>query len=517
MDELLRQLTTVLRGMWHRRWIGLGVAWLVGIVGAIVVFNIPDRYEATARIYVDTQSVLKPLMSGLAIQPNVDQQVNMLARTLISRPNVEKLIRTTDMDLLASNQKEKERLVDRLITDINLSGGRENLYSVSYRDVDPERARRLVQGFISMFVESGLGDKRRDSESARRFIDEQIKGYESRLVEAENRMKDFRLANLGMLGGGKSDDYIARVSALSEELNRLNLELRASEQSRDALKQQLEGEVPIMIPDSPSTAASSVTPQLDHRIEAQRTQLDDLLRRYTDQHPDVITSRRLIENLEAERKQEIAAKQKAMKEQAKTGPATNPVFQQIKIAISEAEANIAALRGRVAETKARADRLKGAAVRVPELEAEMAQMNRDYEVLRRNYEQLVTRREQASIGQDVEVAGAGAEFRLIDPPRASPKPVFPDRMALVPLVLFLAVGAGLLVSFAVAQILPTVSDTRALRQIGNRPVLGTVSMLISGPMLRRRRMYHAAFGSAVAGLLVLYGAWIAWIGWTLKS
>jgi len=319
------------------------------------------------------------------------------------------------------------------------------------------------------------------------------------------------------LGGASTGDYIARVSALNDELNRLQMELRAAEQSRDALKQQLDGEAPIMIPDSPTTQASSATPQLDQRIEAQRSQLDELMRRYTDQHPDVVNTKRLIESLEAERRKEVEERRKAAKEPGKAGPANNPVFQQIKIAISESEANVASLKGRIAETKSRADRLKGAAVRVPEIEAEMAQMNRDYEILRRNYEQLVTRREQASLGQDVEVAGAGAEFRLIDPPRTSPKPVFPDRMALVPLVLLLAVGAGLLASFAVAQIMPTVSDTRALRQIGNRPVLGTVSMLISGPMLRRRRMYHAAFGSAIAGLLVIYGAWIAWIGWTLKS
>ena len=516
MDELLRQITTVLRGMWHRRWIGLAVAWLVGVVGAIVVYNIPNRYEATARIYVDTQSVLKPLMSGLAIAPNVDQQVTMLTRTLISRPNMEKLMRSSDMDLLATSQKEKDRLVDQLIRDIKLTGGRDNLYTVTYRDTSPDRARRLVQNFVSMFVESGLGDKRRDSESARRFIDDQIKAYEARLAEAETRMKDFQLANMGMLGTG-SRDYLSQVGALSEELNRLQLEVRAAEQSRDALKQQLQGEVPSMIPDLSARQGVSVTPEIDARIDAQKRQIDELLRRYTEQHPDIISSRRLIAQLEDERKKAIEEMQKAQKENpAAAGPATNPVFQQIKIAISEAEANVAALKARAADVKARMDKLRGAAVRVPELETELKQMNRDYDILKRNYEQLISRREQAAIGQEVEVAGAGAEFRLVDPPRASPKPVFPDRLALVPLVLGLAIGAGLLVAFAVAQIFPTVADTRALRQIANRPVLGSVTMLLSGPMLRRRRMFHAAFGSAVAGLLVFYGAWIAWVGWTLN-
>jgi len=106
MEELLKQLRTVLRGMWKYRWPALIVSWVVTAVGVAVVLKIPDQYEASARIYVDTQSILKPLMSGLAIQPNVEQQVSLLSRTLISRPNVEKLIRMADLDLEARSTAE---------------------------------------------------------------------------------------------------------------------------------------------------------------------------------------------------------------------------------------------------------------------------------------------------------------------------------------------------------------------------------------------------------------------------
>lgn len=106
MEELISQLTSIARGMWKFRWSGLVVAWIVGIVGAVVAFKVPDRYEASARIFVDTQSILKPLMSGLAVQPNVDQQVSMLSRTLISRPNIEKLIRMSDLDLKSETKAQ---------------------------------------------------------------------------------------------------------------------------------------------------------------------------------------------------------------------------------------------------------------------------------------------------------------------------------------------------------------------------------------------------------------------------
>jgi uncharacterized protein involved in exopolysaccharide biosynthesis len=73
MDELIQTALRHLRGMWHRRWIGLAAAWIAAIVGIAIVFRIPERYEASARVYVDTQSLLRPVMAGLAIQPNLSR------------------------------------------------------------------------------------------------------------------------------------------------------------------------------------------------------------------------------------------------------------------------------------------------------------------------------------------------------------------------------------------------------------------------------------------------------------
>src|SRR5574337_75054 len=126
MDELLRQIVGYLRAMWQYRWWGMAAAWIVGIAAAPVVFMIPDRYESSARIYVDTQSMLKPLMSGLAIQPNIDQQVAMLSRTLISRPTVERLIQMADLDITVKTKEQREALIARLTSKLTIqSAGRD--------------------------------------------------------------------------------------------------------------------------------------------------------------------------------------------------------------------------------------------------------------------------------------------------------------------------------------------------------------------------------------------------------
>jgi uncharacterized protein involved in exopolysaccharide biosynthesis len=59
MDELLQRAIAHLRAMWHRRWIGLAAAWIAAIIGVAVVFRIPEKFEASARVYVDTQSLLR--------------------------------------------------------------------------------------------------------------------------------------------------------------------------------------------------------------------------------------------------------------------------------------------------------------------------------------------------------------------------------------------------------------------------------------------------------------------------
>ncbi|HLT76098.1 MAG TPA: Wzz/FepE/Etk N-terminal domain-containing protein, partial [Ferrovibrio sp.] len=118
MNQLLELLHTLLPGIWRHRWGALLVAMAVGAAGAIAVMRIPNSYEASSRVYVDTQSILQPLMVGLAIQPNVEQQVGMMARTLINRPNIERVMRMADLDHMAETEQKREALVDHLIREI---------------------------------------------------------------------------------------------------------------------------------------------------------------------------------------------------------------------------------------------------------------------------------------------------------------------------------------------------------------------------------------------------------------
>ncbi|WP_153110315.1 XrtA system polysaccharide chain length determinant [Propionivibrio limicola] len=505
MDEIIRQATTVLKGMWKHRWLGIITAWVIGLLGAATVLRIPDKYEASARIYVDTQSILKPLMSGLAIEPNRDQQIMILSRTLISRPNIEKLIRMADLDLGVKTKKDQEALVDDLTESLTIkSTGRDNLYTLAYRDEKPDRAKRVVQSLVSIFVESSLRDKRKDTDEAKKFIDEQILVYQKKLEEAENRLKEFRLKNID-LQTAEGKDYFGRIGEISAALATAKLELREAENARDALKRQIVGEEPSLLPDTSEVASGISVPEIDGRIDVLKRNLDGLLQRYTDQHPDVVGTRRMIKELEEQKIAEIAARKQAAISSPASLSNTNPVYQQLKVSLAENEAMVASLRARVTEYQARFNSLKEAVKLIPQLETEFAQLNRDYDINKKNYESLVARRESATMSGEMDSSGGGVDFRLIDPPRVLPNPVSPNRLLLVPLLLAVTLASGFGAPFAASQIRPVFFDSRALREVSGLPLLGNVTLKVHESDVLRERTDIKRFAAAVALLIAVFG------------
>lgn len=505
MEELLRQAQQILRGMWLHRWLGVAVAWIAGLAAATAIFVTPDQYLASARIYVDTDSVLKPLLSGLIVQANTEQQVAILSRTLISRPNVEKLVRMADLDLNLKSAHEKEALIEHVTKTLKIKGvGRDNLYTLEYLDANPEKARRVVQSLTTIFVESSLGSKSGDADSARKFIGEQVSIYQKKLEEAESRLKQFKLQNID-LHLDDSRGVGARITEVGTQLSQARLELREAENARDAIKRQLVGEDPVLLPDTPGMESSVSIPEIDGRIEAQKRNLDALLQRFTDQHPDVLGTRRIIKDLEEQKRQEIAARKKA----AAANPAmasvnANPFYQQMKVSLSETEARIAALRARVAEYDSRYRRGVEILKVSPQIEAEFTQLNRDYAVHKKNYDDLIQRRESAAISEGMSAVSGVADFRLIDPPRASQKPVAPDRFVLLPLALLASLGLGLAASFGASQLRPAFFDSSTLAEVSGLPLLGVVSLQTTASTRNLERKIRIRFWTALGALICCF-------------
>ena len=172
--------------------------------------------------------------------------------------------------------------------------------------------------------------------------------------------------------------------------------------------------------------------------------------------------------------------------------------------LATSEVQVAALRARVGEYEARFNRARELMKTAPQIEAEFTQLNRDYDINKKNYNDLVARRESATLSGDLESAAGVADFRLIDPPRASPKPVAPNRLLLMPLALLAALGGGLAVAFIASQLRTVFYDARSLREKVGLPLLGVVTLVLDEGAVRRERSDLMKFLGASGGLVAIF-------------
>jgi len=502
-----------LRAAWRRRWMGVSVAWLVCGIGWAGVYLIPNQFESTARMFVDADAVLTPLLRGLAADSAPTTQLEVLQRTLLSRPNLEKLVSKTDLDLSLNSPSDRERLLTRLAADIKVNPQTKTLFTITYRDKSPKLARDVVQTLLTIFVESATGGSRADMENAKRFLERQIQSYEQQLRAAEKRRADFRARYIEIMPADNNPNVPALEGARSQ-LQALEGRLQDALTSRDALKREVEHTAPMLVVESGQLLNGQPVPK--SRLQDAEEQLNLLLLKDTEQHPDVLAQRKLIESLrkapllvDASRPGKDVAGGRDGTQNTLRRSVPNQIYDQLKVKLIDADTQVVSLQRQRDEAVRTRDRLEQMQREQPGLIAEYQNMDRDYSVLRRNYDELLGRLQSANIAQAADTQADKVKLQIIDPPEIPRLPAAPNRMLLVTGVLLGGLGTGAGMTALFGQLDRSFSSVDELRVLG-LPVLGGISVLGLAP-LRRRLMAVCRFSAAVAVLVCIYSGLIVHI------
>ena len=499
MDAIRALLAPYLKAVWRNRWLALLAAWTICGAGWAAVTLMPNQYESSARLYVDTDAVLTPLLKGLAVDTGQSSQLDVLQRTLLSKPNVKKLISKTQFDLTAGDDSERERLVARLQTSISVKPEATNLFTISYRNADPRVAFDVVNQLLTIFIESATGTNRADMENARLFLQRQINSYEGQLREAERRVAEFRTKFVDLLlPENAGPGGVAHLDQARLRVQELTGQLKDAVAHRDGLRQELTTTKPLLTPEQAVTGGGST------RLADLQRQLLEALQHDTESHPDVVALRALIA---ATKRSPGGGSEVGGNGRGTDRPFSNPVYDSLKVKLVDAEATVVSLTRQVEEASAEQRRLDALARQEPEVQAQYQNLNRDYTVLRTNYEALLARRESANIAQAADTQADKVKLQVIDPPQVSRLPVSPNRLVLLTGVLLAGLGGGLGIALLLGHFDKSFRSIDDLRGLG-LPVLGGLSMVAAGP--RRRGIGGAlavATGFAVLG--VVYGGLVA--------
>lgn len=518
MRDAIEFLVSEVRSAWRFRRVAIICAWVVCIFGWIAVLLIPGRYDTAARVYVDTTSVLRPLLEGLAVAPRTSSEVEMVRQVLLSRPRLEKVIDETALAERANSPLARASLLNELSTAIRLTGDpQSHLYMIVYGDHDPEVSYEVVQNLLDAFLGQTAGEKRSDSENAQKFLVAQLAEYEKRLSDSERKLAQFKRNNVGFMPDDRGG-YFERLQREMQEVDRLEAERAVAINKRHELRSKLLGG------EGSSSSASSVETSVDARIAEIRTRLDELLLQYTDGHPDVVATKENIAALEAQRVREIEALRENRNSLGSArSSSTSLVLQNLQIALNEAELVIAATDSQLADHRARIRELRGMMNVLPEVEAELARLTRNYGSNQTQYQQLLLRLDSARLTDDAD-RSEDLKVKVIEPPVLPVFPESPKRGLLLIGVLFGGLGVAGGLAWLLAQLRPVFSNLRELKKLVEAPVLGFVAQLDPDPRAGFKGWlslggYAAAFSTLVmvCGFLFLFQNQAAEFGQALLS
>ncbi len=523
MRSLIDQVLEEIRSAWRFRWLALAVGGTIALLGWMAVFAMPDRYQAGAKVFVDTRTALKPVLQGLTVGQDVDAELNYVRQSLLAGPQLERIAREAGVIPPGSDAHSREQLLQGLGNRIEISvrsaSGREedrstagSIYSIDFQDGDRARSLKVVTTLLDTLVNQTLGGKREGAESAQQFLQTQIHDYEQRLRTAEDRLAAFKSRHIGLLPTEQGGAF-AELQKENNAIDDTKTKLAQSRARRAELERQLRGDAAVAASaPAPSAAAGGGTGagfDTLSRIAETQARLDELLLKFTDKHPDVIAARQTLEELQRRRAAEVDSLKHGDADAAATSRASaNPVYQSIQLELNKEDVEIADLNMELEQQETKAAELRRLLDTAPQVEAEYAQLNRDYDVNKSQYTALLGNYEKARLGERADNAGS-VRFEIVEPPAASYQPVWPHRVQLLGGVLLAALAAGAAVAYGLHQLHPVLSSVGALAELTGVTVLGMVGSAFPQRTRRAAIRDRVRLACAFGGLFVAFGVAVA--------
>jgi uncharacterized protein involved in exopolysaccharide biosynthesis len=258
VDGIFEQARIAIHSVWRRRWLALGVAWGLCLIGWLVVALLPNSYESQAKLFVQTQGLLS---DRIGVTTNERQAaVDRVRQTLTSTTNLEKVVRRTDLNKQVVSDRDLAGQVAAIREKIKVTALPDNVLEIKAEASAPalsnaENARlstAIVQNLLDLFVEDNLSGGRGETQQAIRFFDGRIAALEKQMMDAEQRRVAFETRYMGLLPGEGSISQ--RMSAARMELGNIDSQLAAAQGALAAARGQLAGTPPTI--QTPNFAAA---------------------------------------------------------------------------------------------------------------------------------------------------------------------------------------------------------------------------------------------------------------------
>lgn len=500
---------------WRRKWVILIPFFVVSMTITLFGLYLPNLYRSSATILIEPQKVPKDYVRS-TITIDIGSRLRTISQQLSSRTKILKVIEELD---LYPEAREKnlphEVLVSLMRKDLEVETPDnldQSFFVVKFIHKDPNKAMLGVSRLISLFIEENLLLREQQAAGTTLFIEEELISLKKILEKQEADIKSYKMKHMGELPDQLESnlrmlDNLQLQFAENQESQR-EMENRVLLLEQEIAKYETQIQIPtIMDENDIETPVNATLFQLLAQRDTLRQKISNMESTYTSHHPDLITIRKELSQIE----NKIRVVQKSMVAQTKnpiTITPSSPSFEFtrettfLRNQLNESKPRLAALFSEESDLRKRINRYQARVEAAPRREQELLSLTRDYVNTKSNYDDLLNKKQEAQLSENLEKRQKGEKFRILDTPNLPERPYLPNRLKIILMGLLGGLGLGLGLAFMLEALFPVYYDLAPLKDILSVPIIMSIPDITTPSERRRSKIRFLLWTGASIGLLV---------------
>ncbi len=442
----------------RQRWFIIIPLCLSLTAGLYLTFTLPRTYSASTTILVQSQKVPGNYVQSI-VSMDLSERISTISQQIMSQTNLEKIIDQfglyEDKDSQNMYLEDKiKNLRKRIDVKLNQSRGGADAFTIAFTGDEPDLVMRIANTLSSFFMDENLKMREAQAVGTSEFLDAELEKTRKSLEDREKALSDYRSKFMGGLPD-ELESNLRTLDRLQQQLTdkqsmlkeaRLtisNLEVQMN-QSRKMAAQNLEEQSrssDVIDPTIPETAD-------EKKLKEAEKQLDDLLLKYTESHPDVLKMKAYVKKIRTSvGNQSSSPSSRNDQMVGKISHRYNKGTQNVDFGFMQQEMQLNQLRNEIEKIESDIVKINENMVtyqkrveETPKREQELLSLKRDYSNIQDVYSSLLNRKLEAELSVNMEKKQKGEQFRILDHARLPEKPISPDVRKL--LIFSLAAGLG---------------------------------------------------------------------------
>ncbi|PLX88176.1 MAG: hypothetical protein C0618_04950 [Desulfuromonas sp.] len=497
MQQKTNDIIKYLKICHRRRYLFVVISLLVMSLITAYSYLLPRKYQADSTVFIE-ENIINQLVEGIAMTPDISDQIKVLQFALLSRDIVTKVLEDIDSDIFTKSTMEQQDFITNLREKIEIRVKGKELFTVSLTHSDPAFAQSFVNTLVSKYVEENISSKRNESYGANRFLVEQLELFKERLDQAETAIIDFRKER-GVYLALDERTELAEIKQFMREAENIELELQTLNARQTRLTQQLV-DLPRTVDIFSGAGGRDQLVQLEGRLH-------NMLLRFNDDYPEVVRLKAEIESL------------KQLEESTESSPADldtrltsmNPLYQDVQQTLLEVEAEVSALQARKENLHGLISSREKNLREVPVHQKELAVLIQERNSHREIYQELLKRMGQSEVSKQMEISDKASTFRIVDPADYPEIPVSPNMPTMILLAIVGGLGCGLGAALFAESLDTSVNDPSQIEelQVDILAMVPNIAVAASGRKGQRGDRLLYAFGACCLSCFLLLFAYEA--------